>query len=148
MFCILAGQGAESETRMNIDGYGWTPADYQQLQNLARSGKQMAEIVRQMRRAEQSVTAAAKRASVVIVSANARPVAPVSSEQARFRLQALAKAKGSSLTALSRMIGRRDGFLGTFVRDGVPRTLAGKDRDLLANFFRVDPADFGSSRPG
>jgi hypothetical protein len=32
----------------------------------------------------------------------------------------LAKAKGSSLTALSGMIGRRDGFLGTFVRDASP----------------------------
>jgi len=132
---------------MSIDGYGWTQADYQQLQNLARSGKQMPEIVRQMRRAEQSVTAAAKRAAVAIVSVDSRPMAVASSEQARFRLQALAKAKGSSLTALSRMIGRRDGFLGTFVRDGVPRTLAGKDRDLLANFFRIDPAELGSSRP-
>jgi len=131
---------------MSIDGYGWTQADYQQLRNLALSGKQMPEIVRLTRRTEQSVTAAAKRSDVAIVSAESRSIAAASSEQARYRLQALAKAKGSSLTALSRMIGRRDGFLGTFVRDGVPRTLAGKDRDLLANFFRVDPADFGSSR--
>ena len=45
--------------------------------------------------------------------------------------------------ALSRMIGRRNGYLATFVREGHPAALNAADHRMLANFFGVDDRALG-----
>lgn len=58
-----------------------------------------------------------------------------------------AARKDVPLAALSRMIGRADGYLQCFVRYGIPERLALRDRRLLAAFFAVDEWELGA-RPG
>ena len=55
--------------------------------------------------------------------------------------------KGATLASLSRMIGRRDGYLWRFLNVEVPDRLAFRDRRLLAAFFAVDEWELGA-RPG
>ena len=58
----------------------------------------------------------------------------------RTALAQAARAKGDSLAALARMLGRRDAYLQRFVAHGVPAALEQHDHDLLADYFGVDRA--------
>lgn len=61
----------------------------------------------------------------------------------RHSLDRLVTERGESYAALSRMIRRNDAYLQQFVKRGTPRTLAERDRRLLAAYFRVDEAVLG-----
>lgn len=62
----------------------------------------------------------------------------------RAALKRLAAARGASLSALSRMLGRNVAYLGQYVHRGTPRLLPERERGLLADFFGVDDALFGA----
>lgn len=64
-------------------------------------------------------------------------------ETPRDALDRMAQARGSSLSALSRMLGRNVAYLQQYVRRGTPRMLPERDRRLLAAFFDVDEAVLG-----
>ena len=53
----------------------------------------------------------------------------------RQALAAAAQASGDSYAELSRMIGRRDGFLACFIREGMPKALTERDHSLLVAYF-------------
>jgi hypothetical protein len=60
--------------------------------------------------------------------------------------EALAKvvdASSYSYAALSRMIGRRPGYLSCFVREGHPVALSADDHRALADFFGLRERDLG-----
>lgn len=61
----------------------------------------------------------------------------------RERLAALARDAGSSLAALSRMIGRNPSYLQQYITKGSPRKLEEGDRQSLARYFGVSEADLG-----
>jgi phage repressor protein C with HTH and peptisase S24 domain len=61
----------------------------------------------------------------------------------RERLADLARAQGSSLAALSRMIGRNSTYLQQYISKGSPRKLEEDDRRKLAQFFGVSESDLG-----
>ena len=61
----------------------------------------------------------------------------------RERLLELAQANGTSLAALSDMIGRNPSYLQQFIRKGSPRKLEEQDRRTLASFFGVNEAELG-----
>lgn len=61
------------------------------------------------------------------------------------RLAMLAAEGGSSLAALSRMLGRNPAYLQQFVARGSPRVLAEDDRRRLAAFFGVDEGELGGA---
>lgn len=63
----------------------------------------------------------------------------------RRRLLELAEARGVSLSALSRMIGKNASYLQQFVRKGSPRRLEELDRGRLARFFGVDERELGKT---
>lgn len=65
----------------------------------------------------------------------------------RERLLELAQAKGTSLAALSSMIGRNPSYLQQFIRKGSPRKLEEQDRRTLASFFGVNEAELGGPEP-
>lgn len=66
----------------------------------------------------------------------------------RTALADLATAQGDSLAALSAMLGRNAAYLQQFVRRGSPRTLAERDRRMLAAYFGVDETMLGAiARP-
>jgi phage repressor protein C with HTH and peptisase S24 domain len=67
----------------------------------------------------------------------------VDDAQTRSALAGLAEARGVSLTALSRMIGRNAAYLQQFVKRGSPRRLDERDRRALAAFFGVDERQLG-----
>lgn len=48
-----------------------------------------------------------------------------------------------SYAALSRMLGRADGYLGRFVNDGHPTALSPGDHRTLAEFFGVEERGLG-----
>jgi phage repressor protein C with HTH and peptisase S24 domain len=58
-------------------------------------------------------------------------------------LEALAAARGVSLSELSRLLGRNLAYLQQFVRRGTPRRLDERDRATLAQFFGVEEALLG-----
>ena len=58
-------------------------------------------------------------------------------------IPALAAQRDESLAALSRMLGRYSGYLGTFVREGVPAVLTERDHRLLADHFGVSERRLG-----
>ena len=62
----------------------------------------------------------------------------------RERLAALARERGSSLAALSRMLGRNSTYLQQFISKGSPRKLEEEDRRRLAQFFGVGEAELGA----
>ena len=62
-------------------------------------------------------------------------------------LRELVEASGHPMTAFSKMIRRHKGYLTDFVNEGTPRRLSKADRDLLAAFFDIDPADLGDIAP-
>jgi phage repressor protein C with HTH and peptisase S24 domain len=61
----------------------------------------------------------------------------------RERLSELARERGSSLAALSRMLGRNASYLQQYITKGSPRKLEEVDRRRLARFFGVAEADLG-----
>ncbi|MBO0750055.1 MAG: LexA family transcriptional regulator [Porphyrobacter sp.] len=63
----------------------------------------------------------------------------------RERLAELASARGSSLAALSRMLGRNSSYLQQYIGKGSPRKLEEEDRRRLAEFFGVGEAELGAS---
>jgi phage repressor protein C with HTH and peptisase S24 domain len=63
----------------------------------------------------------------------------------RERLSELARERGSSLAALSRMIGRNGTYLQQFITKGSPRKLEEDDRRKLAQFFGVGEGELGAS---
>jgi len=63
----------------------------------------------------------------------------------RERLAELAREKGSSLAALSRMLGRNTSYLQQYITKGSPRKLEEDDRRKLAQFFGVSEMELGAS---
>ena len=66
----------------------------------------------------------------------------------RQKLTELATARGTSLAALSRMIGRNPSYLQQFVTKGSPRKLEEDDRRKLADFFGVGESELGAPADG
>lgn len=62
----------------------------------------------------------------------------------RERLAALAHEAGTSLAALSRMIGRNSSYLQQYIGKGSPRKLEEDDRRRLAEFFGVAESELGA----
>lgn len=62
----------------------------------------------------------------------------------RQRLLQLATERGTSLSALSDLIGRNGTYLQQFIRKGSPRKLEETDRRTLARFFGVDESELGA----
>jgi phage repressor protein C with HTH and peptisase S24 domain len=62
----------------------------------------------------------------------------------RARLAELARERGSSLAALSRMLGRNSTYLQQFITKGSPRKLEEADRRRLAQFFGVSESELGA----
>lgn len=63
----------------------------------------------------------------------------------REKLGDLANERGSSLAALSRMIGRNPTYLQQFITKGSPKKLEEADRRKLAQFFGVADSELGGS---
>ncbi len=61
----------------------------------------------------------------------------------RERLGQLVQERGSSLAALSRMIGRNSSYLQQYITKGSPRKLEEDDRGKLARFFGVAENELG-----
>jgi phage repressor protein C with HTH and peptisase S24 domain len=62
----------------------------------------------------------------------------------RERLADLVRERGSSLAALSRMLGRNSTYLQQFISKGSPRKLEEADRRKLAQFFGVGEGELGA----
>lgn len=62
----------------------------------------------------------------------------------REALSELVRDRGSSLAALSRMLGRNPSYLQQYVTKGSPRKLEEQDRRRLARFFGVDESVLGA----
>lgn len=62
---------------------------------------------------------------------------------ARRKLAELAREQGSSLAALSRMLGRNTTYLQQYITKGSPRKLEEEDRRRLAQFFGVGESELG-----
>jgi phage repressor protein C with HTH and peptisase S24 domain len=63
----------------------------------------------------------------------------------RERLAELARENGSSLAALSRMLGRNASYLQQYITKGSPRKLEEDDRHKLAQFFGVSETELGAA---
>jgi len=63
----------------------------------------------------------------------------------RERLAELARENGSSLAALSRMLGRNASYLQQYITKGSPRKLEEEDRRKLAQFFGVSETELGAA---
>jgi Peptidase S24-like len=61
----------------------------------------------------------------------------------REKLAELARERGNSLAALSRMLGRNASYLQQYITKGSPRKLEEIDRRRLAQFFGVAEAELG-----
>ena len=61
----------------------------------------------------------------------------------RERLSELAQQRGSSLAALSRMLGRNSSYLQQYITKRSPRKLEEEDRRKLAQFFGVGESELG-----
>ncbi len=61
----------------------------------------------------------------------------------REKLTQAAKERGSSLAALSRMIGRNATYLQQYITKGSPRKLEEEDRRKLAQFLAIEEAELG-----
>lgn len=59
-------------------------------------------------------------------------------DQRRARFEALAAEQGVSHAELSRILGRNEAYVSSYLRRSVPYDLAEKDRRLLARYFGVD----------
>lgn len=65
-------------------------------------------------------------------------------DPARNKLVELAERRGTSLSALSKLIGRNTTYLQQFIKKGSPRKLEENDRRTLAQFFGVDESELGA----
>lgn len=63
---------------------------------------------------------------------------------ARDRLTALARERGVSLAALSRMLERNASYLQQYITKGSPKKLEEEDRRKLARFFEIDESALGA----
>src|SRR5688500_6353565 len=63
---------------------------------------------------------------------------------AREKLSELARERGHSLAALSRMLGRNASYLQQYIGKGSPRKLEEVDRRRLAQFFGIGEAELGA----
>ena len=63
---------------------------------------------------------------------------------AREKLAALAQARGVSLAALSRMLGRNASYLQQYITKGSPKKLEEEDRRKLAQFLEVSEGELGA----
>jgi len=61
----------------------------------------------------------------------------------REKLSELARERGNSLAALSRMLGRNASYLQQYITKGSPRKLEEVDRRRLAQFFGIGEAELG-----
>ena len=61
----------------------------------------------------------------------------------REKLSELARERGNSLAALSRMLGRNASYLQQYITKGSPRKLEEIDRRRLAQFFGIAEAELG-----
>jgi|SRR5690554_3827704 len=61
----------------------------------------------------------------------------------REKLSTLARERGNSLAALSRMLGRNSTYLQQYITKGSPRKLEEADRRRLAKFFGVSEGELG-----
>lgn len=68
----------------------------------------------------------------------------LTTDPARQRLVELAERRGTSLAALSKLIGRNASYLQQFIRKGSPRKLEETDRATLARFFGVGEDELGA----
>lgn len=55
----------------------------------------------------------------------------------REALAVVADRRGETMSNLSRLIGRSDGYLARYIREGVPVTLPANDRQMLARYLGV-----------
>ena len=62
----------------------------------------------------------------------------------REKISELARERGNSLAALSRMLGRNASYLQQYITKGSPRKLEEVDRRRLARFFGIAEADLGA----
>ena len=62
----------------------------------------------------------------------------------REKLSELARERGNSLAALSRMLGRNASYLQQYITKGSPRKLEEEDRRKLADFFAVAESELGA----
>jgi phage repressor protein C with HTH and peptisase S24 domain len=62
---------------------------------------------------------------------------------AREKLSELARERGNSLAALSRMLGRNSTYLQQYITKGSPRKLEEIDRRRLAQFFGIAESELG-----
>ncbi|WP_206239462.1 S24 family peptidase [Novosphingobium terrae] len=67
----------------------------------------------------------------------------MNSTDPRNRLVELARERGTSLAALSELIGRNTTYIQQFVRKGSPRKLEEGDRRTLARFFGIAESQLG-----
>ena len=76
---------------------------------------------------------------------NERPSPAIDRREAdpRKALASRAAARGHSLAALSAMLRRSPGYLGRFVRNGVPLALSERDHRLLADVLATDERGLG-----
>lgn len=86
--------------------------------------------------AEAEAEAAAKRADIRSILSRA-PADP------REALRKAVDQGPDSLSELSRMLGRSDGYLRRFIVDGVPVALAPDDHRRLADFFGLTQRELG-----
>ncbi len=56
---------------------------------------------------------------------------------AREALAIVADRRGETMSNLSRLIGKSDGYLARYIRKGVPVALPANDRQLLARYLGV-----------
>ena len=61
----------------------------------------------------------------------------------REKLSGLARERGNSLAALSRMLGRNSSYLQQYITKGSPRKLEEIDRRRLAQFFGIGETELG-----
>lgn len=83
--------------------------------------------------------AAAKLAKI----AEQRSIMSKAEPDPRKALSAAVGRGRDSLAALSRMLGRSDGYLGRFINDGVPVALAPDDHRRLADYFGLTERELG-----
>lgn len=74
--------------------------------------------------------------------------APDSDGANRARLQDIARAKGSSLAELSRLLGRNPAYLQQYVARGSPRHLDEPDLRRIAEFLGIAPAEIATRSIG
>ena len=64
----------------------------------------------------------------------------------REKLAELAKARGTSLASLSRMLSRNPTYLQQYITKGSPKKLEEEDRRVLAQFLGVDEEYLGGPK--